>query len=281
MYVVGVDGCKGGWVVVAMALGRFAGAAKVARFSEVLEVAEDAVAIGVDMPIGLLPGSMRVCDALARKYVGERRSSVFLTPPRRALEATTFDEANSLCRMLTNHGLSKQAYALRSKILEVEEALTLEDARMAVSDGLPLDEKPRHHPARVAAEREESRESLRKLARIIEPDGGRTRQAGEGLPGGRVVEVHPECSFRLMAGEALAHNKKSYNGMMLRKQLLEQEGILIPVELEEIGGVAVDDVFDAAAVAWTAHRYAIRKARSLPPRELWQYEGKRPIAIWM
>lgn len=279
MFVAGVDGCKGGWIVVALARGRFAGAARVTHFRDVLEVAADAVAIGVDMPIGLLPDRMRVCDALAKKYVGERRASVFFTPPRKALEATTFDEANALCRMLTEHGLSKQAYALRSKIFEVEQALAAEEARLAELDGLPLSDKPRHHPARAAAERRESRESLRKYARIVEPDGGRMRR--ERLPGGRVVEVHPECSFRLMAGEALSHHKKSYNGMMLRKALLENEGIAIPVELEQIGGVAVDDVFDAAAAAWTAHRYAIGKARSLPPCELWQLEGKRPIAIWL
>jgi predicted RNase H-like nuclease len=267
--------------VVAVHDGRFAGAAKVKRFDDVLAAVDDAVAIGVDIPIGLLPESMRVCDALARKYVGARRASVFLTPPRKALEADTYEEANALCRMLTERGLSKQAYGLRSKIFEVERALQEEERARTDADRLPLTAKPERHPARVAAERVESRESLRKYARIIEPDGGRRRKADDALPGGRVVEVHPECSFRLMNDGELSHAKKTYNGMMKRKELLEEAGISIPIELEEIGGVAVDDVFDAAAAAWTAHRYAIGKARSLPPRELWQHDGKRAIAIWI
>lgn len=281
MLVVGVDGCKGGWIVVAMQDGAFAGAAKLSTFSDVLESSGDAKVVGVDMPIGLLPESMRVCDALAKKYVGKRQASVFLTPPRKALEAPSYDEANALCRMLTDRGLSKQAYALRDKIFEVEGALIEEERALARSDRLPLTEKPKQHAARRAAERVETKDSLRKLARIIEPDGDRVRKARQAMPGGRVIEVHPECAFRLMNGEDLIHGKKTYNGMMKRKELLEENGIIVPVELEEIGGVAVDDVFDAAVVAWTADRYARNEARSLPPRELWQYDGRRPIAIWM
>ncbi len=260
---MGVDACKGGWIVVGVSDGQFAGAAKLATFDEVLTVAQDAVAIGVDIPIGLLPDGMRVCDSLARKYVGARRASVFLTPPRKSLEATSYKEANALSRMLTERGLSKQAYALRAKILEVE--LALENDRV---------DTPK---SQDSAEHAQLRRRLRKYAR---PKAMGRRRKGQ-LPSGRVVEVHPECSFRLMAGEDLAHNKRSYNGMMKRRELLEREGISIPIELEEIGRVAVDDVFDAAAAAWSAHRYARGKAKSLPPRELWQWEGRRPIAIWM
>ncbi len=264
-----------------MAHGRFAGASMVSSFREVLTAASDSVCMGVDIPIGLLPESLRVCDALARKYVGSRRASVFLTPPRRALEADTYDEANALCRMLTERGMSTQAYALRDKVFEVERALADEERELARYDRLPLTDKPEQHPARMAAAREESRESLRRYARIIEPDGDRLRRVGETLPAGRVFETHPECAFRTMAGEELQHGKKTFNGMMQRRELLAKEGIVVPLELELIGGVAVDDVLDAAACAWTAHRYALRRARSLPPRELWQYDGERPLAIWV
>ncbi len=277
-----MDGCKGGWIVVALDDGRFAGAGCLPTFDDVLEASQDAQAIAVDMPIGLLPDSMRVCDALAYKYVGARRASVFLTPPRQALQAPTYDEANALCRMLTGRGLTQQAYALRAKIFEVERALEKDRTQLEKADDLPLMQKPERHPARRAAERTETRASLRKLARIIEPDGGRKREARDSLPGGRVIEVHPECSFHMMNdGEDLPHHKKSYNGMMKRKRLLADAGIVMPGELEEVGGVAVDDVFDAAAAAWTANRYALRNARSLPPRELWQHDDKRAIAIWM
>jgi predicted RNase H-like nuclease len=254
MFVVGVDGCKGGWVAVALEGGQFAGAASFARFDELLDAVEDAVAVGVDMPIGLHADAPRVCDALARELVGPRRASVFLTPPRPALAAESYDEANSLCRMLTGQGLSRQAYGLRAKIFEVERAL----GRAAPQGGAP-------------------RESARRLS----SSSGSHRRPRKPLPAGRVVEIHPEASFREMGNAHLGHAKKTYSGMMLRMRLLEAQGIVLPTELEEVGGVAIDDVFDAAAVAWSANRYAHRKAKCLPPRELWQHDGQRPLAIWI
>ena len=271
MFVLGVDAAKGGWVVVALAKGKFAGAAKMATFDEVLASAPDAVSVGVDIPIGLMPEQQRVCDALAKERVGRRASSVFLMPPRKAMEAETYDEANAISRMLTEQGLSKQAYSLRAKIFEVEAAITTDSDRFFSQ---PMDDLFTAAPSRVRA-------SLRKYARSFKLDGRQSRLIGEQLPGGRVVEVHPECSFREMAGTDLAHSKRTYNGMMKRRELLAKEGIDIPVELEEIGQVAVDDIFDAAAAAWTAQRYALRRAQSLPPKELWQWDRARPVAIWI
>ncbi len=73
----------------------------------------------------------------------------------------------------------------------------------------------------------------------------------------RVIEVHPEVSFRAMAGEPLGASKKTWNGQHLRRRLLDAHGIVLPDRLEgDAGRLPPDDLLDAAAAAWTAHRFA-------------------------
>lgn len=95
----------------------------------------------------------------------------------------------------------------------------------------------------------------------------------------RVVEVHPEVSFRAMAGEQLAHSKKTWNGLMMRRKLLSERGIEIPANLELAGTAGPDDVLDAAAAAWSANRCARGEANALPESPDLDTRG-RPIAIW-
>jgi len=56
----------------------------------------------------------------------------------------------------------------------------------------------------------------------------------------------------------------TWNGQALRRRALERAGIMLPDELGEGGDVPVGDVLDAAAAAWSARRYAQRRAESLP-----------------
>ena len=281
MFVVGVDGCRGGWVAVALCHGSFAGATAYGRFRDLLDGVPEAVTVGVDVPIGLTGDTQRLCDTLAQERLGPRRSSVFLIPPRPVVAVEDYDDANTLCRELTGKGLSRQAHALRRRILEVDDVLRAQARHQAGADRAPLISKPPGHPARRQAERPESPATLRRHARIVEPDGGApVRDLRHRLPAGRVIEVHPELSFREMAGAPLELSKKSEDGIQHRRALLAAAGIHIPDDLQSVGGVAVDDLLDAAAAAWTAHRYADQRARSVPPPELWQYDGARAIAIW-
>jgi predicted RNase H-like nuclease len=95
----------------------------------------------------------------------------------------------------------------------------------------------------------------------------------------RIVEVHPEVSFRAMAGEPLEFSKKTWNGTFLRRRLLAEHGIMLPEDIGRTGVVPVDDVLDAAAAAWTAERVAGGNAVSLPhPPE--RLEDGRDAAIW-
>ncbi|MFI6764988.1 DUF429 domain-containing protein [Streptomyces sp. NPDC050355] len=53
----------------------------------------------------------------------------------------------------------------------------------------------------------------------------------------------------------------------------------LPDDLGDAGRTPPDDVLDAAAAAWTAHRIACGRARSVPnPPE--RDAGGRPVAIW-
>lgn len=95
----------------------------------------------------------------------------------------------------------------------------------------------------------------------------------------RVVEVHPEVTFAELAGHPLTASKHTWAGAELRRGLLEDAGL----ELRDLGTpgrlAGVDDVLDAAAVAWTAHRVAFGRANARPdPPEI--FSDGWPSAIW-
>jgi predicted RNase H-like nuclease len=96
----------------------------------------------------------------------------------------------------------------------------------------------------------------------------------------RVVEVHPELSFGAMAGAPLPERKSSWAGVVRRRQLLAERGIVLPDDLGVPGRIAgPDDILDAAAVAWTALRVAGGNARSRPdPPD--RFSDGLECAIW-
>jgi predicted RNase H-like nuclease len=205
--VLGVDWYRRGWVGVVLRSARPPAVLAAPALEPLIARVPDAGCIGVDMPIGL-PSVEREADAMARAYVGRRRSSVFMTPPREVLAAATYGEANVAATAMIGKKISQQAWALRHNIALVE----------TVARADP-----------------------------------------------RVVEVHPEVSFRAMAGCELEHPKTTWNGQAMRRECLAREGIVLPDRLDEGGVVPVADVLDAAAAAWSARRHAAGEARSFPP----------------
>ncbi|MGF7236052.1 MAG: DUF429 domain-containing protein [Frankia sp.] len=95
-----------------------------------------------------------------------------------------------------------------------------------------------------------------------------------------LYEVHPEVSFRAIAGRDLSHAKTSWAGHADRQSLLARAGIILP---DRFGGsadrVPPIDVVDAAAVAWSAYRIALGRAVPLPSHDDRDPLGRR-IAIW-
>jgi predicted RNase H-like nuclease len=84
----------------------------------------------------------------------------------------------------------------------------------------------------------------------------------------RIHEVHPELAFMAMNhGTAIAEPKRSAEGRAIRIGLLEAHAIAIPSKPR---GAAMDDLLDACALAWSAHRIAAgtnAQALPRPPRD--------------
>jgi predicted RNase H-like nuclease len=91
---------------------------------------------------------------------------------------------------------------------------------------------------------------------------GKIREVAECLEP-RVVEVHPEVSFRALKGAYLEESKNTWNGFMERRALLAAAGIEIPDALPV--GTPLVDVLDAAIAAWSAARHAAGHAERLGP----------------
>lgn len=230
--MAGVDGCRGGWLVVAVPLhrcgpdqasgrtevaGDFANAT-VAVCSTFEQIASDPrrfVRIAVDIPIGLPeqigPGGRR-CDVAARAVLGERQSAVFSMPSRRAVMSETYAAACNAALETSKppRKISKQAFHLFPKVREVD----------AVLRGDPN-----------AAE--------------------------------RIVECHPEVAFWALNGKTplrLAKKVKSrpnLEGLAYRRGLLASVGYREPFLEQRTAPARIagpDDFIDACVNAWSAVR---------------------------
>ena len=216
--VAGADVWKGRWVVVVLEDGQFTRAFVAPTIEDAVAEVAEAMAIGVDMPIGLPEaGTRRPADLEARAFVGARRNSVFFTPSAKLLEAETGTEANVLANEQGWPGLAAQSFALKKQILAVQPLAAADD---------------------------------------------------------RIWEVHPEVSFAEAHGRPLEWPKSTWNGIALRRGILEREGIVLPADLGPGGAADVADVLDAAIAAWSATRIAAGESQSLPAG------SQRIGAIW-
>jgi predicted RNase H-like nuclease len=217
--VLGVDGCRGGWVGV-----RWDGAtAEVLvrpTIAELVEAAGPVEAVAIDIPIGLPDDVPRDAERLARRLLPGRASTVFNAPAAAVLDAPDYPAANAANRAALGLGLSKQTWYLVPKIRDVHDWLT------STTPSVP------------------------------------------------VVEAHPEVCFAAMHGGVLVDGKTSAAGEALRRTLLAAHGLDVVADRRR--GVAVDDVLDAAATAWTARRVADGVAERLPPEP----RDRRHPAIW-
>jgi Protein of unknown function (DUF429) len=76
MRTVGVDACRGGWVAVVLDDGQVTAVCLRSGLAEIVAACHDAVAVGVDMPLGLVPRGWRQADELAAARLGAQRSRV-------------------------------------------------------------------------------------------------------------------------------------------------------------------------------------------------------------
>lgn len=119
---MGVDGCPKGWMAVVLRDGVASGHF-VARIEDLTTALSDVECVGVDIPIGLAEDRHRAADRAAKRILGRRASTIFLVPSREVLRLEPYGVANQRWRELSGAGLSRQAYGLRSKVLEVDQWL--------------------------------------------------------------------------------------------------------------------------------------------------------------
>lgn len=149
MRVLGVDGCRGGWV----------GCITDPELSAI-EVLSDSSLRGlidrsgadrvvIDMPIGLSENHhVRRCETEARKRLPGKTSSVFNSPIRAAVEAGDYTTANRINRAVTGKGIPPLSWAIVPKIREVDSVVRAAGAdrireghpelSFAVASGAPI-----------------------------------------------------------------------------------------------------------------------------------------------
>lgn len=119
----GVDGCPAGWLLVHQGADGSIRSSVHASAEELFAATGQLSVLAIDIPIGLPDGGSRECDVEARRLVGPRASSVFPTPVRAALAATTYAEACSLSRADCGKAISQQAFQILDRIRDVDEAM--------------------------------------------------------------------------------------------------------------------------------------------------------------
>lgn len=219
----GVDGFAGRWIV-AVVDGTDVRLQVAATAREVVTLTQRCEAVAVDVPMGLADNGVRSCEGEARARLGSARSSIFSTPPRAVLD-----------HVGDWHG-------------------ALAAARSA-ANGKGL-----------------SKQSFHILPGIKAFDELRVDES-------TVVEAHPELSFRALvaapategpcpaldaAGPAVELvSKKTARGQGQRLSALGG-WVDIRQALSDVpDGPAMDDVLDALACAWTAHRWAEGRTTTL------------------
>ncbi len=276
--LVGVDGCKAGWIAVRRDLGstprnlgsiprnlgstprnpgstpRIPGSTPSVTvfdsFAALLAANPDDAVIAVDMPIGLPEFSSkggRGPEALVRPLLGARQSSVFSIPSRAALYADT-----------GGFTTIEAWYAAHRRASDV--ARTTSDPPRGVSI-----------------------QAFGIFAKIREIDALLIEQP---RLRSRVYESHPEVAFcRLNGGKAMQLPKKikgSINpaGMAERKALLCRHGYEMDfLDQAPPKGAAADDFLDAAAMMLVAGHIVSGEARPFPDPPLADRLGI-PVAIW-
>ena len=139
MFVVGVDGCRGGWLAVKLDRDGTAAARLFPDMASLWSAYRPAALILVDIPIGLPESANdRACDQEARKILGPRRASVFPVPCRPAVYAPDYDAAIKINETRTGKRIFRATWNLMPRMRQVDEVLAAESrARGVIREAHP------------------------------------------------------------------------------------------------------------------------------------------------
>lgn len=116
MYV-GIDGCRGGWLVALIDDEARLEHCLIRSLDELQSIT--ATLALIDIPLHFADTTYRACEVAAQALLGvKKRASIFFTPHRAAVYAATYAEANHLNRLHTGKGVSKQTWNICGKIKE-------------------------------------------------------------------------------------------------------------------------------------------------------------------
>ena len=121
----GVDGCRGGWLVVALGPDGSVDWFVCASIEEVVAGAGESDRVFIDIPIGLPSDAReRKCDVAARATLkAPRASSVFRVPVRGVFVARDYHHAGDINAAATGKRVARQTWAIVPKIAEVDSLL--------------------------------------------------------------------------------------------------------------------------------------------------------------
>jgi len=124
--LLGIDGCRAGWVIASSGPGLRALDFEIAPDlrGTLREAAAGRAVVALDIPIGLVP-SPRAADVEARRFLGApRASSVFPAPSRAALGARSYAEACARNHRATGRRISVELWNILPKIAEADRLVT-------------------------------------------------------------------------------------------------------------------------------------------------------------
>jgi len=238
---IGVDGCKNGWATVALKDGEVSRAilSVESSFLDLIRRYQEESIVVIDIPIGL---PEKICGS-----------------GRRAEQATREGFRKRCAKGAQSRASSCFSMPSRSAVYQTE----LSDAKISA---LATSEPPRS----ISQQTFNILPKVREVDKVLADIGDRN-----------VYESHPELAFSVLGdGFTMRHRKKSLGGQHERKSVLLANGFSeVFLSRMRPKGVALDDLYDACAMALIALRIADGSAKPFPIDFQRDARGLR-VAIW-
>lgn len=207
--IAGIDGCRSGWLIVEA--NSDLSKAELQFAPNWNSVNCSAIAIAVDMPIGVSQRGVRQCEVEARKLLSPYAARVFKSLSRGALRfaQSEWNSANQWSKRQGYGGISKQIWNIRPKIKEIDRVIVPADqariyeahpelAFARINGGKPLESK--HTPEGLnARKRLLVREGFTNLDNWLQELRGK---------GAKADDLFDACALTLTAGNILRGQAK-------------------------------------------------------------------------